>query len=77
MFVGKFYDNQKNEITNVKCKWEIVCDFLDALIIKERGNNISISIDNDNYIDEDFKLILSDMNGNNQSSIVISVESLL
>ena len=77
MFVGRFYDNQKKEISNIKCKWEVVCGFLDALIIKESGNSISISIDNDDYIDEDFRLILSDMNGNNRSSIIISVESLL
>ena len=77
VFVGRFYDNQKKEISNIKCKWEVVCGFLDALIIKESGNSISISIDNDDYIDEDFRLILSDMNGNNRSSIIISVESLL
>lgn len=77
IFVGKFYDSQKKEIQNAKCKWEVICDFIDFLNIKESGNRIIISIDDDDFIDEEFKLVLSDVEGENQSYVIVSVESLL
>ena len=76
-FTGKFYDNLKNEITDIALKWSIICDFLNELEVNESGNQISISIDNDDYIDEEFKLILSDQEGNYSSSLIIKVDSLL
>lgn len=76
-FVGKFYDNFGNEITYDSIKWNIVCDFRDCLNIKEADNQISIGIDNDNYIDEEFKLILSDDNGDYTSDLIVRIESLL
>lgn len=75
-FISKFYDNKGNEITAIP-KWDIVCDFMNELIIKESDNQISIGIDNDDFIDEEFKLILSDENGQYSSTLLISVESLL
>lgn len=77
IFIGKFFDSKTNEVTNINLKWEIVCDFKDALEIKESGNQIMIGIDNDDYVDEEFKLILSDDKGNYSSSLIVQIESLL
>lgn len=76
-FIGKFYDDKGNEITDISLKWDIVCDFKDALEIKESGNQIEIGIDNDDYIDEEFKLILSDDNGHYISTLIVAIDSLL
>lgn len=80
IFIGKFYDEKENEVADMIPHWDINCDFLDKLQVKEFDNCISIGIDDDSYIDEDFKLICSD--GNNESEIlpatlIIKVESLL
>lgn len=80
VFTGKFYDDKGNEITNIVPNWTTICDFENKLLIKEFDNCISIGIDDDLYIDEDFKLVLSD--GNNESKILsdtltIKIESLL
>ena len=58
IFVGKFYDDKGNEILNIVPHWTIVCDFSDKLQIKEFDNCLSIGIDDDSYIDEEFKLII-------------------
>lgn len=78
-FVGKFYDNKENEITDVVPHWNIICDFSDKLILEETGNCLSIGIDDDSCIDEEFKITCSISDGDNilSSSIIISVESLL
>ena len=55
IFIGKFYDEKENEVANINAHWTIVCDFSDALQVKELDNNrISIGIDDDSYIDEEF-----------------------
>ena len=77
MFIGKFYDNEGNEIANIIPKWDIICDFKDVLAIEISDNTISIGIDNDIFIDEEFKLILSDENNQYTSTLIIKVESLL
>ena len=79
-FFGKFYDDKENEIKDIVPHWTIVCDFSDKLQIDEFDNCLSIGIDDDSYIDEEFKLICSD--GNNDSGIlsdalIIKVDSLL
>lgn len=76
-YVGKFFDNNGNEVDTIEPKWEVVCDFIDALIIEKVDNKIVIGIDDDNYVDEEFKLILSDSVGNYSSDIIIKIESLL
>jgi hypothetical protein len=76
-FTGKFFDNFGKEVTEIVPKWDIVCDFKNILEIKESGNQINIGIDNDNYVDEEFKLILSDSNDHYSSSLIIKIESLL
>ena len=80
VFIGKFYDDKGNEVTNMIPHWTIVCDFSDKLQVKEFDNCLSIGIDDDSYIDEEFKLVCSD--GNDESSILsstllIKIESLL
>ena len=76
-FIGKFYDDKGNEVTDVSCKWEIICDFNNALEVSKSGNQITIGIDNDQYVDEDVKLVLSDKDGNYSSTLIIRIESLL
>jgi hypothetical protein len=79
-FIGKFYDNKENEVSDIVPHWTIVCDFSDKLIAEEIGNCLSIGIDDDDYIDEEFKIICSD--GNKETNViptdlVIKIESLL
>lgn len=76
-FTGKFFDDNGNEITNIVPKWTIVCGFTNALEIEEFDNQIKIGIDNDYYVDEEFKLILSDSYGDYSSTLIIRIESLL
>ena len=76
-FVARFYDNKNNEVADVIPKWNIMCDFSDKLIVKEFDNKIMISMDDDNFVDDDFKLTLSDDNGNYQSSVIVTIKSLL
>lgn len=80
MFVGKFYDDKGNEVTDVSPHWTVVCDFSDKLIVEETADGLSIGIDDDDYIDEEFKIICSD--GNTESNIlsstlIVKIESLL
>ena len=80
MFIGKFYDDKGNEVSDIAPHWTIICDFSDKLQVKELDNCLSIGIDDDSYIDEEFKLICSD--GNSESEIlsdalIIKIESLL
>ena len=80
VFVGKFYDDKGNEVIDMTPHWTVVCDFSDKLIAKESGNTLSIGIDDDDHIDEEFKIICSD--GNKESDIsptelIVKIESLL
>jgi len=74
-FIGKFY-NDNNEVLDILPVWEIVCDFKNELEIKQSNDSIYIGIDNDDYIDEEFKLILSD-GKDHSTSIVIKIDSIL
>lgn len=80
IFIGKFYDDKNNEITDIVPHWTIVCDFYNKLQVEEFDNCVSIGIDDDSYIDEEFKLICS--SGDNEDGImsdtlIIKIESLL
>ncbi len=80
MFIGKFYDEKGNEVQGVTPHWTVVCPFSNKLIVKEVDNGVNIGIDDDTYIDEEFKLILSDENKDSNvspSSLLIRIESLL
>ena len=74
-FSGEFYDTNGNKL-DLQPNWKIVCDFADKLTTKEVDNQIKISIDNDDYIDESFKLILSD-NDNHSTDLIVTITSLL
>lgn len=80
VFIGRFYDDKGNEITNIVPNWTVVCDFSEKLQVEESDGSLSISIDDDAYIDEEFKLILSDENDESNissSELLIKIESLL
>ena len=80
IFIGKFYDNKENEITNISPHWNITCDFSDKLQIKEFDNCLSIGIDDDSCIDEEFRLVCSGKIDDNEvmsSALIIKIESLL
>lgn len=74
-FIGKFFDEKGNEV-DIDANWKIACSFSEALIVEEKHNELLIGIDNDDYIDEEFKLVLSDSDGNYSSSLIIRVEAL-
>ncbi len=77
-FIGKFFDEKGNDITDkTDFIWEVVCDFKDELEIKQFGNCIRIGIDNDEFVDEEFRLTLSDSTGQYSASAIIQIESLL
>ena len=79
-FIGKFYDDLGNEITNIVPDWNIVCDFYDKLIIKKNDNILKVGIDDDTYIDEELKIICSDSSKESNispSTLTIKIESLL
>ena len=79
-FIGKFYDDKGNEVKDIVPHWIIVPDISSVLQVEESDNCLSIGIDDDSYIDEEFKLICS--NGNSESEIlsdalIVKIESLL
>lgn len=76
-FVGKFYDSSGNEIEDIQANWNIICDFVNKLEVSKSGNQIEISIDDDDYIDEQFKLVLSNDTQQYIASLIIKIESLL
>lgn len=76
-FVGTFVNENGEEINGISTNWEIICDFADSLIVNEEGNSLTIGVDDDSLIDEEFKLVLSDESGNYKSSIIIQIGSLL
>lgn len=75
VFIGKFFDNDGNEI-DTPVQWDIVCDFKDDLEIEQSGNQISIKVDNDDLIDEEFKLILNDESGQYTSYLIVKIVHL-
>lgn len=76
-FYAKFFDGNGNEIVDVVPIWNVICDFKDHLKINQLNDYIQISIDDDDYIDEEFKLSLSNSTGDYSSSLIIKIESLL
>ena len=80
VFIGKFYDDMENEVTDIAPHWTIICDFSDKLIVEELDKGLSIGIDDDTYIDEEFKIICSDNNKESNiipSTLIVKIESLL
>ena len=80
VFIGKFYDDKGNEVADVVPHWTIICDFASKLQVKEFDDCLSIGIDDDSYIDEEFKLICSDENNESgilSDTLIVKIESLL
>ena len=80
IFIGKFYDDKGNEVSDIVPHWTVVCDFSDKLLVEEFDNCLSIGIDDDSYIDEEFKLVCSSDNDKSNilsSTLIIKIESLL
>lgn len=77
LFVGKFYNSDGNEITNIVPKWTIICSFLNILEVEESGNEILIGVDAEEYVDEEIKLAFSDEFSNYSSTVIIKIDSLL
>ena len=80
VFIGKFHDDMGNVVDGMIPHWDIVCDFSDKLIVKEIENGLSIGIDDDFYVDEEFKIVCSDENIESNitpSTLTIKIESLL
>lgn len=76
-FTAAFFDDDDNEMADVAPEWKIICPFYESLQVIERDRSIDIAIDDDAYIDEEFKIMLSDSNGNASSSLIVRIESLL
>ena len=75
--VIKLADENGNEVESVIPKWGFICPFQDALDVQYGDKSITIGIDDDRFIDEEFKLVLSDDRNQYPSSLVITVRSLL
>ena len=80
IFTAKFYDEKGKEIKDMVPHWDIISDFKDKLQVEKSDKCISIGIDDDSYIDEEFKLIC--FNDDNEDNIIsddllIRIESLL
>ena len=76
-FTARFFDENGDEVENVIPKWGFICAFIDALNIEYGEKSITVSIDDDRYIDEDFKITLTDDRNQYPSSLLVSVKSLL
>lgn len=80
IFIGKFYDEKGNEVADIVPHWTIVPNFSSVLQVEEFDNCLSIGIDDDSYIDEEFKLICSGGNSEGEilsDDLIIKIESLL
>lgn len=76
-FTACFFDDCDNEIADINPEWKIICPFYESLQVIEHDRSIDIAIDDDAYIDEEFKIMLSDSDGNAPSSLIVRIESLL
>lgn len=80
IFVGKFYDDKGNKIVDIVPNWKIVPDLSSVLQVEEFDNCLRIGIDDDSYIDEEFKLICSYKDNESDilsDTLIIRIESLL
>lgn len=78
-FAGITYDENGNSVNSVNLVWNIVCDdiFKNKLEVSKLDNTISIGIDDDDFVDEEFKLVLRDENNISEDTLIVRVESLL
>lgn len=76
-FTARFFDESGNEVVSVIPKWSFICPFQDVLDIEYGDKSVTIGIDDDRFIDEEFKLVLSDDRNQYPSSLIITVRSLI
>lgn len=76
-FIARFYDNLGRAVDGIEPYWTILCEFQDALEIAHESDWLEIGIDDDRFVDEEFKIVLSDKENRYTSSLVVGVESLL
>lgn len=82
VFIGKFYDDEENEVDGIHPHWTITAingDFSDKIQRKESDNRLEICVDDDSIIDEEFKLTCSDANDKSgvvPCSMIIKIDSL-
>ena len=76
-FTAVYLDADGKELTTIKPSWTVLCPFYGELNHRQVGNDIYLSIDNDDYIDESFKLILDDGRGHSRASIIIEVKGIV
>lgn len=77
VFTGVLFDATGVEIPSTQIKWDIVCEFKDQLHYVIDGNKLIISIDNDDYVDEEFKIICSDITETYNAELILLIDSLL
>lgn len=75
-YTVELFDESGNTY-NGNISWEVVCDFVERMEIRKDGNTITIKVDDDNLIDERFKLVATDTDRNISDSVVITIDSLL
>lgn len=75
-FVAEFYDENGALLPDIIPNWEIKCEFENYLEVEQSGNEIWIGIDNDDYVDEEFKLILTDGDGLEPATLLVKIESI-
>lgn len=76
-YTAKFYDENKNMLSDITPIWNIICDFKNELEVSQSEDSIYIGIDNDYYVDEEFKLVLTNSQNDSTDSILIKIDSLL
>lgn len=77
-FEGSFYyTNDNTVVQDIEGSWNVVSDFNDKINIQKVGNKITISVDNDDLIDEDFRIIYSNQDKSCSTSLIVSIRSLL
>lgn len=77
VFTARFTDEDDNVRDDITAYWTIVCDFKDELDVDDNDSSIAIGIDNDDYIDEEFKVVLKGYDLEDDDSVIVRVESLL
>lgn len=73
--VFKSGETTKSDVTP---KWDIVCDFVDKIVVSLKNDEISLRVDDESLIDRYFRLVLSDKDGiYPQASMLIKIIGVL
>jgi len=77
LYTAHFYNADGDLIEDMPCEWSAVCDFADKITMQTDGALVWLSVDNDELIDESFKLVVNSLDGQYEASLLIRIESLL